>query len=127
MQFFSSKKKNNKLVSSALKSGIVEQNAKLSLEGSPSGKGSLSSYLVSSPKNEIRPHRSLPTACGSSDRQDQVKRNLTSEIDSSLRNEDVETISSSKGHKSKSSESMHEVENPELQQFAANFLSFYCR
>ncbi|KAL7596490.1 hypothetical protein Lser_V15G27853 [Lactuca serriola] len=125
-QFFSSKKKNNKLVSSALKSGIVEQNAKLSLEGSPSGKGSLSSYLVSSPKNEIRPHRSLPTACGSSDRQDQVKRNLTSEIDSSLRNEDVETISSSKGHKSKSSESMHEVENPELQQFAANFLSFYC-
>ncbi|KAI3792695.1 hypothetical protein L2E82_06583 [Cichorium intybus] len=123
-QFFSSKKK-KKLVPPVSKSGLVEQNANLSLEGSPSAKGSLSSYLVSSPK-ENHPHRSLPTACGPSDRQDQVKRNLTSDIESSLRHEDVEALSSGQGHQCNSTEPVHGAENPELQQFAANFLSFYC-
>lgn len=85
---------------------IVEPNAKLSHEGSPSAKGSLSNYLVSSP-NENRPLSTLPTTCGSSDRQDQVRRNLSLDIESS--------------------DSVHGVENPELQQFAANFLSVYCR
>ncbi|GJZ08398.1 helicase and polymerase-containing protein TEBICHI isoform X1 [Tanacetum coccineum] len=103
-QFFSSKKK-NKFVSPLTKPAIVEKNAKLSLEGSPSAKGSLSNYLVSS-QNEDRSLRTVPTACGSSDRQqDQVRRNLSSEIESSVQG----------------------VENPELQQFATNFLSYYCR
>ncbi|XP_024986361.1 helicase and polymerase-containing protein TEBICHI [Cynara cardunculus var. scolymus] len=145
-QFFSSKKK-NKLVSLLSKSGIVEQDAKLALEASPSAKGSLSSYLVSS-QNENHPLSTLLTARGSSDRQDQVRRNLTSEIESSSRNENVEIISSDQGHvhrsqgekpnpcnlvepiagdlQCNSSDSMLGVENPELQQFAANFLSFYC-
>lgn len=103
MQFFSSKKK-NKFVSPLTKPAIVEKQAKLSHEVSPSAKGSLSNYLVSS-QNEDRALSTLPTACEPSDRQDQVRRNLTSEIESSV----------------------HGVENPELQQFATNFLSYYCR
>ncbi|KAI3822055.1 hypothetical protein L1987_09636 [Smallanthus sonchifolius] len=103
-QFFSSKKK-KKFVSPLSKSRRVEPDAKLSVEGSPSAKGSLSSYLVSS-QNEDRPLSTLPAACGPSDNQDHVRRNLTSAIEAS--------------------DSVHGVENPELQQFATNFLSYYC-
>ncbi|KAJ9555668.1 hypothetical protein OSB04_010282 [Centaurea solstitialis] len=147
LSFFSSKKK-NKLVSPLSKSGIVEQDAKLSLETSPSAKGSLSNYLVSSP-NGNHLLRTLPTARGPSDRPDQVRRNLTSEIESSSRNEHVEIISSDQGHVHRSQREKRDVqcnevepiagglqcnssdfgrgvENPELQQFAANFLSVYC-
>nr|XP_043612753.1 helicase and polymerase-containing protein TEBICHI [Erigeron canadensis] len=106
-QFFSSKKK-KKFVSPLSKSGKAEQDAKLSLEWSPSAKGSLSSYLVSS-QNEDRPIITLPTDYGPSDRQDQVRRNLATEIESSVRNDSVDG-----------------VQNAELQQFAANFLSVYC-
>lgn len=105
MQFFPSKKK-KKFVSPLSKSGRVEPDSKRTVEGSPSAKGSLSSYLVSS-QNEDRLLSSVPTACGPSDNQDQVRRNLTSAIESS--------------------DSVHGVENPELQQFANSFLSFYCR
>ncbi|KAJ0555833.1 putative DNA-directed DNA polymerase [Helianthus annuus] len=103
-QFFSSKKK-KKFVSPLSKSGKVEPDAKLSVDGSPSAKGSLSNYLVSS-QNEARNLSTVPTARGPSDNQDQVRRNLTSAIESS--------------------NSVHGVENPELQQFATNFLSYYC-
>ncbi|KAM0046348.1 putative DNA-directed DNA polymerase [Helianthus debilis subsp. tardiflorus] len=103
-QFFSSKKK-KKFVSPLSKSGKVEPDAKLSVDGSPSAKGSLSNYLVSS-QNEARNLSTVPTARGPSDNQDQVRRNLTSAIESS--------------------DSVHGVENPELQQFATNFLSYYC-
>ncbi|KAI7750051.1 hypothetical protein M8C21_005020, partial [Ambrosia artemisiifolia] len=72
---------------------------------SPSAKGSLSNYLVSS-QNEASNLSTVPTARGPSDNQDQVRRNLTSAIESS--------------------DSVHGVENPELQQFATNFLSYYC-
>ncbi|MFS8003152.1 putative DNA-directed DNA polymerase [Helianthus anomalus] len=102
--FFSSKKK-KKFVSPLSKSGEVEPDAKLSVDGSPSAKGSLSNYLVSS-QNEARNLSTVPTARGPSDNQDQVRRNLTSAIESS--------------------NSVHGVENPELQQFATNFLSYYC-
>ncbi|KAJ0770269.1 putative DNA-directed DNA polymerase [Helianthus annuus] len=103
-QFFSSKKK-KKFVSPLSKSGKVEPDAKLSVDGSPSAKGSLSNYLVSS-QNEARNLSTVPTARGPYDNQDQVRRNLTSAIESS--------------------NSVHGVENPELQQFATNFLSYYC-
>ncbi|XP_076922423.1 helicase and polymerase-containing protein TEBICHI-like [Bidens hawaiensis] len=93
-QFFSSKKK-KKFVSPLSKSGKVEPNAKLSVQGSPGAKGSLSSYLVSS-QNEDPSLTTLPTA----DNQDHVRRNLTSAIQSS--------------------------DFVELQQFATNFLSYYC-
>lgn len=95
VQFFSSKKK-KKFVSPLSKSGKVEPNAKLSVQGSPGAKGSLSSYLVSS-QNEDPSLTTLPTA----DNQDHVRRNLTSAIQSS--------------------------DSVELQQFATNFLSYYCR
>ncbi|KAL8244776.1 hypothetical protein R6Q59_011034 [Mikania micrantha] len=103
-QFFSSKKK-KKFVSPLSKSVRIEPDAKLSVEGSPSAKASLSSYLVST-NNEDCPVSILPTARGPSDNKDQVRRTLTSAIDSS--------------------DSVHGVENPELQQFANNFLSYYC-
>ncbi|KAI3522458.1 hypothetical protein L1887_00239 [Cichorium endivia] len=98
-QFFSVKKK-NKFVSPLLKPGIVEEHAKLSTKGSPRANLSSSSYLVSS-QNENCPHRTFPITFGLSERQDQVRRNLISEIESSSRNEYVETVPSTKVHTNK--------------------------
>lgn len=154
IQFFASKKK-RKEQSPHLKSGIVEKGSKTTLEASPSGKGSLDTYLVTS-QDDISPAKFLQTARGSSARHDLVKRNLALEISLSSKDELKEAYPSSEGRSETSeafgeahrqnfngsssmgdvvarglgkdvSDSVHIVENPELKQFAADFLSLYCR
>ncbi|KAJ9555903.1 hypothetical protein OSB04_010517 [Centaurea solstitialis] len=61
--------------------------------------------------------RTLPTARGPSDRPDQVRRNLTSEIESSSRNETIEIVSSDQGHVHKSQWEKRNVQCNELEAF----------
>ncbi|KAK3016369.1 hypothetical protein RJ639_005362 [Escallonia herrerae] len=149
-QFFASKKK-RKPISPNLKSGKVEKDAKVTIEGSPSAKGSLDSYLATG-KEDDSP-KPLLTACRLSARQDPVKRNLTAEINlssvceskdaSSISQGGCKTYETSKevqrensevpsrkgdvegrGHVKDSIDSV--PENSELKQFATDFLSLYC-
>ncbi|XAR70897.1 DNA-directed DNA polymerase [Bertholletia excelsa] len=152
-QFFASKKKKKKSLSPCLKSGRGEKDPKVTLEGSPSAKGSLNSYLVGS-QNDSSATKPLDTACTSSARQDPIKRNLKLEITSLPKDENRLTHVSSSGHpgtseacredqqqlyhqvpsyvgddsgqKTTTSSSVDSAGNPKLKQFAADFLSLYC-
>lgn len=140
-QFYATKKR--KAVSPVSKAGRTEKGAR-HVDGSPSAKGSLDSYLVTSQDdcNEATTAGSL------------VKRNLASEIGSSLENGlDKLPVSSAEGpqqsqatrpgpvdevlmaggpvvgdpaQENNCSDFGHGAENTELKQFKAEFLSFYC-
>ncbi|KAK6249105.1 hypothetical protein QUC31_020670 [Theobroma cacao] len=143
-QFFASKKR--KTQSPCLKTGRFEKNAKTTVEGSPSAKGTLDNYLRTSQENEIV--QPSCTIIG----QDPVKRSLASEIDKSSENENEQSFLLAEV-KSRSCEAFQvthngiylgsseegnfdfgdpaEVaaqgrENSELKQFATDFLSLYC-
>ena len=145
MQFFASKKR--KALSPGLKTGRVEKDTKRAVDGSPSGKGTLDNYLVTSPDNNS-------TARGSSTAKGPVKRNLSLEINLSSKDENENSVSSGQlgygstegfretqretsrglshmggvGEQVKDcSDSSHIPKNSELKQFAADFLSLYCR
>ncbi|OUZ99943.1 DNA-directed DNA polymerase [Macleaya cordata] len=141
-QFYASRKK--KPISPGLKSERKEKDSIVALGGSPGAKGSLENYLVKSQDDSFRDS-------GASLRKDQVKRKLAEDIDSSSKlvnkrenlsiQEQSQTV---EGLKGKSGESLGvgditsrapvedtigsapAVENPELKQFAAHFLSLYC-
>ncbi|XP_062018737.1 helicase and polymerase-containing protein TEBICHI isoform X1 [Rosa rugosa] len=150
-QFFASKKR--KPVSPAMKSGRNEKDVK-TVEGSPSAKATLDSYLRTSPEsyNVAKP---LCKFGDSAARQDQVRRNLASEMDNSSKNECMQHRFSSELHTYASeasganqkeiakglteegdvaaggsskdySDFAGGVENVELKKFAADFLSLYC-
>ncbi|XP_022754544.1 helicase and polymerase-containing protein TEBICHI isoform X4 [Durio zibethinus] len=143
-QFFASKKR--KPQSPGLKTGRFEKNAKTTVEGSPSAKGTLDNYLKASQDNEI-----MDPSCMTRGK-DPVKRNLASEIDISSKDEKEQSLLL-KEPKSQSSEefevtrkgkslgsseegnvafgdpaesALHVSENSELKQFATDFLSLYC-
>nr|POE48267.1 helicase and polymerase-containing protein tebichi [Quercus suber] len=144
-QFFASKKR--KPVSPGLKSGRSEKDLKGTVEGSPSAKGTLDNYLVTSEddNNNAKARDSLS-------RQDAVKRNLALEINNSSKDEQMrpssklqlhsEAVEAAKkeafrevpvvedvsvgGLAKGCSTSAQAVENPELKKFAADFLSLYC-
>uniref|UniRef100_A0A1U7YHX9 Helicase and polymerase-containing protein TEBICHI-like n=3 Tax=Nicotiana sylvestris TaxID=4096 RepID=A0A1U7YHX9_NICSY len=143
-QFFASKKK-RKSLSPSLKPARAKKDVKISLEGSPSTKGSLDGYLVTSQDDDSKP---LRTARGTP-----VKRNLTLEIGPYLKDENKgstslvkarSTISETKtskekpvispdshvvatrGHGEDVSVTTQGAGNSELKQFATNFLSLYC-
>ncbi|GAB4837362.1 hypothetical protein Ancab_002239 [Ancistrocladus abbreviatus] len=137
-EFYASKKK--RALSPGTKSGQIENDAKGGKEASPSGKGSLDNYLVTS-QNDNLPGKQGP-----------VKRNLTSEIGSLTKCEKKEALLpneascrslGSSGVVSKDSMEISGVgigidgkdssalapgqQRPEFKQFAAEFLSLYCR
>ncbi|XVF35495.1 hypothetical protein REPUB_Repub18cG0150400 [Reevesia pubescens] len=142
-QFFASKKRKSQ--SPGLKSGRFEKNAKTTVEGSPSAKGTLDNYLRASQDDEIV-HPSCTTRG-----QDPVKRNLASEIDKSSKDENEQSLLlaepksesseafkvTNKGLSLGSSEAVNVAfgdhaegdvqvrENSELKQFATDFLSLY--
>lgn len=137
-----------------MKSKLVEKDARITLEASPSGKGSLDGFLVTS-QDDVPPAGSLQTANCSSAKPDFVKRKLELEVRLSSKDENKEIYLPGEKHcqmakasgeaqqkKSKisdmgdvvsqdlgkgTSESSHGFKNPELKQFAADFLSLYCR
>lgn len=141
-------------MSPALKSGRNEKDAK-TVETSPSAKATLDSYLRTSPDS----HNVAKASCKIGDslaRQDQVRRNLASEMDNSSRNEPMQLRLSSQLHTRASEASGANqkeisegvvkvddvaaggsskdqldiaggVENVEMKKFAADFLSLYCR
>ncbi|KAJ8751696.1 hypothetical protein K2173_025862 [Erythroxylum novogranatense] len=78
-QFFASRKR--KSLSPALKSGKVEKDARIIVEGSPSAKCTLDSYLVDASDNERAAAKSPSTTCGLLSCQDPVRRNLELGID----------------------------------------------
>ena len=90
MQFFSSKKR--KLLSPGLKTGRIEKDSKRAVDGSPSSKGTLDNYLVTSPDDNS-------TARGSSAGKGPVKRNLTLEINLPSKDENENALLSGQlGH-----------------------------
>lgn len=142
-QFFASKKK-RKSLSPSLKPTRAKKDVKTTQEGSPSTKGSLNGYLVTSQDDSKPSHIARGTP---------VKRNLTLEIGPYLKDENKEstflveaqsTTTEAKTSKEKSDipSDSHVVENrghgkdvlvttqvngnSELKQFATNFLSLYC-
>nr|POE91457.1 helicase and polymerase-containing protein tebichi [Quercus suber] len=121
------------------------------LEGSPSAKGTLDNYLVTS-EDDNNNAKASHTTRDSLSRLDAVKRNLAFEINNSSKDEQVRPSSQVQLH-SKAVEvankeafreipvvddvsvgglaegystSAQAVENPELKKFATNFLSLYC-
>lgn len=135
LQFFASKKKRKEASSPHLKGGVVEKEVKTAVEVSPSVKGSLASYLVTS-QDDKSPAKSLKTDCVSPVRQDLVKRKLALDDGLSAHNEEcpskegqgfsgVDVVD--RGCEKGASDSVYAVENPELKKFAADFLSLYCR
>lgn len=153
VQFYASKKK-SKGASPLLKSKLVEKDARVTLDASPSGKGSLEGFLVTS-QDDLPPAGSLQTANCSSARTDFVKRKLELDVRLSSKDENEEVYLggegpcqmakasgeaqqkklktsdvgdfSSKGLGKDTSDSSYGLKNPELKQFAADFLSLYCR
>lgn len=152
LQFFASKKR--KPSSPALKSGRNEKDVK-TVQGSPSAKGTLDNYLRTSQdsNNLVKPSYKVGESVT---RQDQVRRNLASEIDNSSKYECKQLPSSSQlhAHTSEASKANQReiskgltkvgdvaaggsskdysvfaegVENAELKKFAVDFLSLYCR
>ncbi|XP_061336496.1 helicase and polymerase-containing protein TEBICHI [Gastrolobium bilobum] len=148
-QFYVSKKR--KTVSPVIKTGRSEKGARHGVDGSPSpsAKGTLDSYLVASQDD-----CNANTATSSLARLDSVRRNLASEINSSLDNElDKQPVLLAQEHQhsqdtrpgpvnelpnvsgvvvedlvqeNKCSDFKQVVESSELKQFAADFLSLYC-
>ncbi|XP_031265968.1 helicase and polymerase-containing protein TEBICHI isoform X2 [Pistacia vera] len=148
-QFFASKKR--KSLSPGLKSGKVEKDAKLAIEGSPSGKGTLDNYLRTSQED----NQTTKPSQGAKDllaKLEPVKRNLSLEINKFSKDESKQPLLSAqvqpeafevfksiqKVTTQVSSEggcdslindcsvSAHVTENSDLKQFANNFLSLYC-
>ena len=149
-QFFTSKKR--KAPTPHSKPGRNEKDGR-TIEGSPSAKGTLDSYLVTSQEdnNSNKPSRA---ACNLLARQDHVKRNLSLEINSSLKDERDVLFLPSKSEAAevldatqngmlqdllevgdvadvglgKSDSSLVQgPENSEIKKFANDFLSLYCR
>ncbi|XP_062109140.1 helicase and polymerase-containing protein TEBICHI [Humulus lupulus] len=149
-QFFASKKR--KSVSPCLKHERKEKIVK-NLDGSPSAKGTLDSYLVTSQgdNNSDKPSYAGHDALAP---QDSVKRNLSLEIDKSRKDdckrllssfqsqaaeelepnqketsgELLEVVGVAVGHSGKGSSSdlVQGAENSELKKFKTDFLSLYC-
>lgn len=138
LQFFASKKR-RKCLSPGLKSKRIEKDGKATVGGSPSAKGSLENFLVTSEEKNMP---SLSTSDFPFGRAP-IKRNLTLEISSSFKLVEKEPLLSAEGHSGKlddvavaiagdikdstAIEEAAEVVNSELKQFATNFLSLYCR
>ena len=151
MQFFASKKR--KSLSPCLKPGKSEKDVKNIVQGSPSAKCTLDNYLVTSQGDNNLDKLS----CAARDAlapQDSVKRNLSLEINSFIKDDFKMPFSSShsqaaevlKPNEKESSRELTEVvgvavdgygkgntnlvqgaENSKLQKFATDFLSLYCR
>ncbi|PON76487.1 Helicase and polymerase-containing protein TEBICHI [Parasponia andersonii] len=146
-QFFTSKKR--KSLSPCLKPGRNEKDVKKMVQGSPSAKGTLDNYLVTSPGDD---NSDKPT-CAARDTlalQDAVKRNLSIEINSSLKDEDKLSFLSTQSQAAEALEANQKgglpevvgyavggsgrgnadlvqgLEKSELKKFAADFLSLYC-
>lgn len=139
-------------MSPASKSGRSEKGARNTVDGSPSAKGTLDSYLVISQEN-CSPARLSHTTSDPLAREGTVKRNLAPVINSSVGNEDKRPVPSAQIHpcsqasekgltnelpkvndeavekpvQENCSDCRQGVENLELRQFAADFLSLYCR
>ena len=135
-----------------MKSGRSEKDLKGTVEGSPSAKGTLDTYLVTSEDDNNNAKASY-TARDSLSRQDAVKRNLALEINNSSKDEQMRPSSQVQLHseavEAAKKEAFREVPmvddvsvgglakgcsisaqavgNPELKKFAADFLSLYCR
>ncbi|TKY58268.1 Helicase and polymerase-containing protein TEBICHI [Spatholobus suberectus] len=119
-QFYASKKR--KAASPVPKAGRSEKGARHGADASPSAKGTLGGYLVTS--QDGGDDGAANTAAAA--RPDSVKRNLASEIGSSLDNEvNKHTVSSAQGCGDAQS-ARPGAANSELKQFAADFLSLYC-
>ncbi|XP_057468034.1 helicase and polymerase-containing protein TEBICHI [Actinidia eriantha] len=128
-QFFASKKK-KKSPLPCLKSGRDDKDPKITIEGSPSTKGSLDGYLVTSQDDNCI-SKPLCTDHHSSARQDPVKRNLTLEINSLTKDENQQSQVPSYACDVSvrglvNSYSADSAGNSELKNFAADFLSLYC-
>lgn len=139
-------------MSPASKSGRSEKGARNTVDGSPSAKGTLESYLVTSQEKSCAARLSY-TNSDSLPRENTVRRILSPVIDSSVDNEDERPVLSAQIHQfsqankkgltselSKVSNAAVEQpvqencsdcrqgeENLELRQFASDFLSLYCR
>lgn len=135
-----------------MKSGKVEKDAKLAVEGSPSGKGTLDNYLRTS-QEDNQTTKPSQRAYDLLAKLEPVKRNLSLEINKFTKDEskqpllsalvqppDFEVfkiiqkvtsqVSSEGGCDSRVNDcsvSAHVKENSELKQFANDFLSLYCR
>ncbi|KAK4419988.1 Helicase and polymerase-containing protein TEBICHI [Sesamum alatum] len=149
-QFFSSKKK-RKILSPASKSGRLEKEARKQIEGSPSAKGSLESYLETS-KNDHAPAKSLNSVCDQNAGQVPIQRSLI--LDSGISSKDEvedprqglpqspEASGVAQGSKSEvfsdigsvgtkdiekdNSQTENPAQSSELKEFATGFLSLYC-
>ncbi|KAI4316161.1 hypothetical protein L6164_024167 [Bauhinia variegata] len=149
-QFFASKKR--KTVSPVSKTGRSEKGARQRVDGSPSSKATLDGHLVNSQDN-CNNTRLLHDASDSFARQDIVRRNLAPEINHSFDSEDEQPVLSAQGHRhseaigkgptdvlprlgdlavenhaqeNNCSGFRQGVEDSQLKQFAADFLSLYC-
>ncbi|XP_028802319.1 helicase and polymerase-containing protein TEBICHI isoform X3 [Neltuma alba] len=144
-QFFVSKKR--KAESPVSKHGRSEKGGRTTVDGSPSAKGTLDSYLVSSQENSSAARLSY-TPTDPSARADAVKRSLAPMINSSFDNERKQLVPPAQIHQySQATQkgltndlpkaSDEAVEKParennadsrqgERKQFAADFLSLYC-
>ncbi|KAF6176331.1 hypothetical protein GIB67_011120 [Kingdonia uniflora] len=140
-QFYAAKKR--KPVSPGLKSGKISKDRGTVLAGLPSPKGTLDSFIVSSQDDSVR-------VSGGSAKKSKIKRNLGLEINLSSQVVQKQDISSTKdgvrsvegvardcssgvggdiGVEADVEDTMAAApvnENPELKQFASNFLSLYC-
>lgn len=149
-QFYTSRKR--KTLSPGLKRGRNDNDAKNVAEGkSPGAKGTLDNYLVTS-QDDNKADKPSSTQHDLLARQDPVRRNLLSEISSSLKDEckglsaQSQTDEASEGAQMQkcgnlskvvngasggftkgNSALLQGVENSELKKFATNFLSLYCR
>ncbi|XP_020550378.1 helicase and polymerase-containing protein TEBICHI [Sesamum indicum] len=149
-QFFSSKKK-RKILSPASKSGGLGKKSRNQIEGSPSAKGSLESYLETS-KTDHAPAKSLNSVCDQNTRLVPIQRSLILDTGMSSKDEDEypcrrlpqspEASGFAQGLKSEvfsdigsvgtngTEKDNSQTENPvqisELKEFATGFLSLYC-
>ncbi|KAL0330327.1 UNVERIFIED_CONTAM: Helicase and polymerase-containing protein TEBICHI [Sesamum radiatum] len=149
-QFFSSKKK-RKILSPPSKSGRLEKEATNRIEGSPSAKGSLESYLETS-KTDHAPAKSLNSVSGQNARLVPIQRSLildtgisskdddedpcrglpqspeASRVSQGLKSEVFSDIGSvgTNGIEKDNSQTENPVQISELKEFATGFLSLYC-
>ncbi|KAJ7966000.1 helicase and polymerase-containing protein TEBICHI [Quillaja saponaria] len=146
-KFFPSKKR--KTLSPVSNTGRSEKDARHTIEGSPSAKGTLESYLVTSQDDENASKLSH-AVYDSLARHDAVKRNLALEINRSSQGEHKQSVFSGQVHsqltdlaqknygepkvadftvagcEKNSSVFVEGAKNLELKQFATDFLSLYC-
>ncbi|KAL0394056.1 UNVERIFIED_CONTAM: Helicase and polymerase-containing protein TEBICHI [Sesamum latifolium] len=149
-QFFSSKKK-RKVLLPASKSGRLEKEARNQIEGSPSAKGSLESYLETS-KTDHASAKSLNSVCDQNARTVPIQKSLILDTGISSKDEDEdpcrglpqspEASGVAQGLKSEvfsdigsvgtnsiekdNSQTENPVQISELKEFATGFLSLYC-